>query len=288
MKKGWKKWDAEHDAFVVEHYTSKSPMWIGEKIDRSPNSVKQRALKLGVTRTCEEWTADDIALLKADYVTKGAASVAQKLGRTSAAVQTFASKIGFGKNLAWSNSDIETLKARYPLEGASDSLARDLRRSKRNFSLKASTLGIAYTGACKNIGRNSGSSSAHWKGYTDKAGDKRFDVPAKVMTMLRRNAANREIPVDLTVCDISAKLREQNGRCAKTGRVISFIDGTASVDRINSDIGYTVSNIRITTIMANLCQLYYTDAEMALFCTDYVRHNRLLATGTLAAATKES
>lgn len=75
-----------------------------------------------------------------------------------------------------------------------------------------------------------------WCGYGD--------VPGKVHSKLKRDAIKRNIDFEINIEDISDQYENQNKLCAFTGVPIKFgVD--ASVDRINSSLGYAPNNIQI-------------------------------------------
>lgn len=75
-----------------------------------------------------------------------------------------------------------------------------------------------------------------WKGYND--------VPGKTHSKLKRDAIKRNIDFEINIEDISDQYENQNKLCAFTGVPIKFgVD--ASVDRINSSLGYAPNNIQI-------------------------------------------
>lgn len=68
---------------------------------------------------------------------------------------------------------------------------------------------------------------------------------------IKIGAKNRSIPFGITQEDIWGKFLEQDRKCAYSGLELSWQDGnygvrgTASVDRVNSTVGYTRKNIQI-------------------------------------------
>ena len=81
-----------------------------------------------------------------------------------------------------------------------------------------------------------GNKNPSWKGYKE--------VPGKTHSRLKRDAIKRDIYFHLTIEEISDQYEKQSRLCAFTGIPLKFgID--ASVDRIDSNLGYEVSNIQI-------------------------------------------
>lgn len=88
--------------------------------------------------------------------------------------------------------------------------------------------------------RYTGKSSKNWTGCGDISGDR--------FSNLRGGARNRNIEFDITVEDCWNLFVSQNGLCAITGRPLNLAqsentEGSASLDRINSNIGYKIGNI---------------------------------------------
>jgi hypothetical protein len=65
-----------------------------------------------------------------------------------------------------------------------------------------------------------------------------------------RNALTRGYDWDISIEDVDALFQSQGGKCALSGLDIAFVDGprvltTASIDRIDNSIGYTMGNIQL-------------------------------------------
>lgn len=89
------------------------------------------------------------------------------------------------------------------------------------------------------------SSNPAWKGYKD--------VPGKVLSKLKRGAETRKLSFNISLEDIQEKLEQQEYRCALTGWKVSFWDN-ASVDRIDSNKGYSFENIQIVDKRVNMAK----------------------------------
>ena len=75
--------------------------------------------------------------------------------------------------------------------------------------------------------------------------------------------------------DVLCKLYEdQKGLCALSGRPLTFITGKGfvstniSIDRIDSNIGYIESNIRLVCRHANTMKLTFSDEDLYKWCQD--------------------
>jgi len=79
--------------------------------------------------------------------------------------------------------------------------------------------------------------SPNWKGYKQ--------IPKTFLNVLKKSAKTRQIEVDIKIEDIWRQYISQDKLCALSGIEIGFENKTASVDRINSKIGYLINNIQI-------------------------------------------
>lgn len=86
-----------------------------------------------------------------------------------------------------------------------------------------------------------GEKSSTWQGFKD--------IPKDYFSSVKRNANNRQINFDLSIEDFWLVFNNQNKKCAITNLDIGFknngfLTHTASIDRINSNIGYKLDNIQ--------------------------------------------
>jgi hypothetical protein len=88
-----------------------------------------------------------------------------------------------------------------------------------------------------------GKKNHNWKGYKE--------LPQQYWYSIQYNAKTRGITFDLTIQEAWKLFLKQDRRCALTGRVLEMPGikegqriGTASLDRINSNKGYTSDNIQ--------------------------------------------
>jgi hypothetical protein len=111
---------------------------------------------------------------------------------------------------------------------------------------KILSTGVLTSGHTKSCGclmyqYNKGSSNYKWKGFGE--------ISARLWYRYKNNARIRNIKFSITGREAWEQFVKQNGRCALTGDEISFgsfssdSSGTASLDRIDSKVGYTVNNI---------------------------------------------
>lgn len=97
-------------------------------------------------------------------------------------------------------------------------------------------------------------------------------VPGVVLCNIKSGALKRKggIPVDITIQDLEDQWMIQEGLCAYTGIELTFstseAKGTASVDRIDSSIGYTRDNIQFIHKRINRMKNDLGEEELLSFC----------------------
>lgn len=74
-----------------------------------------------------------------------------------------------------------------------------------------------------------------WKGYGK--------VPGKKLSRIIIGAKNRDIDVNIDLKFLSELYENQNGKCFYTGLPINFDDSSASLERIDSNLGYVETNV---------------------------------------------
>lgn len=115
---------------------------------------------------------------------------------------------------------------------------------------------------CSGMGRQRNPS---WRGYGD--------IPGYFWGILLKSAAARNLPVSITIQDLQALWEKHGGVCALSGMPISLVvqgrsrkGWTASVDRINSDVGYTVDNIQFVHKDVNLMKNHFREDYFINVC----------------------
>lgn len=95
---------------------------------------------------------------------------------------------------------------------------------------------------------------------------------------LSHSAKKRGLDVEITKEDVIALWEKQKGLCAVTGLPMEKVKATkttrnryknlyrASVDRINSDKGYTKENIRLVCSHVNIMKMDLTDEQFKFWC----------------------
>jgi hypothetical protein len=96
----------------------------------------------------------------------------------------------------------------------------------------------------------------------------------------KTSAALRGIPWSLTMDDVADMYEKQEGLCALTGWEVKFPEvghaqeSDASIDRIESQFGYTPDNIQIVHKHVNMMKQQYTQEQFISVCkavTDKVK-----------------
>lgn len=98
---------------------------------------------------------------------------------------------------------------------------------------------------------------------------------------IRSTAKKRKIEFQITIDDIWKKFKEQNGICALSGLKLKFNDvgenkntQTASLDRINSDLGYIISNIQWVHKDINRMKMDMNEKDFINRCNQIYHYNK--------------
>lgn len=130
---------------------------------------------------------------------------------------------------------------------------------------------------------------------TEKTGDSCTfgNVTSKMLSDLKRGAIKRNLEFSITAEYLWNLFLEQEGRCAISGIDIILeplyynkckikkredIDRskiTASVDRINSNLGYTKDNVQWVHKLVNRMKSNLSDPDFIGFCRTVTKHNQL-------------
>ncbi len=107
---------------------------------------------------------------------------------------------------------------------------------------------ISGCAACTRANMPRGIESGSW------AGGKY--IPGIFLSNVKRSARKRSIPCDLTIEELDLIWSLQEGSCAYTGRKLSLnpATSTASLDRVNSALGYTATNVQFTHKDVNIAK----------------------------------
>lgn len=83
---------------------------------------------------------------------------------------------------------------------------------------------------------------------------------------LKYGAKKRNISFDVTSDYLYDLLLKQDYKCSLSGIVISIIDGTASIDRINNEIGYLPDNVQWVHRTVNYMKCDLPQSDFIDFC----------------------
>lgn len=107
----------------------------------------------------------------------------------------------------------------------------------------------------------------NFKGYED--------ITGALWSRLKRGAKQRNYSFLLNIEDAWGLYLKQNKQCALTGLDISFVGeshNTASLDRIDNDRGYELSNVRWVHRDINKIRVNFTDDHLYYLCSLLLKH----------------
>lgn len=131
--------------------------------------------------------------------------------------------------------------------------------SKRKAEEKASKCASCRTADNNRLrkGTQQKENNPAWKGCGN--------VPGKVISRLRNGAIQRGLCFEITIEDISEQYQRHGKKCALSGLPLLWgVD--ASVDRIDSSIGYTKDNIQIVHKTINMMKRDIVQEDFIMFC----------------------
>lgn len=112
-------------------------------------------------------------------------------------------------------------------------------------------------------------------------------VPKRMFTSLKKDAKKRGLYFGVTYEQIDSLYHCQRGLCKLTGKAIGFADGDihASLDRIDSSLGYTTDNIQWIQRRVNMAKNSYRQTAFIAWCRLVANYQRRSASiHTYAAA----
>lgn len=113
--------------------------------------------------------------------------------------------------------------------------------------------------------------------------ESRTGIDGTLWGRIYSGAVQRNIPVEVDWDYCKALLERQQHKCALTGQDISLPKftqellggvGTASLDRIDSDLGYVVGNLQWTARKINILKLDWSQEEFISMCCAVADHQR--------------
>jgi len=144
-------WTPEEDQILFEHYGGPGASFeaLAERLERSPESIRMRAIRLGLaSRTARGWTPEQDQILRDSYDSDSAtiSRLATRLKRARMAVVRRAAKLGLqrARTRDWTEDEDRILRETYDSNPATTrKLARMLGRKRDAVSRRASKLGLA-------------------------------------------------------------------------------------------------------------------------------------------------
>ncbi|MDF2422376.1 MAG: hypothetical protein OPY06_05145 [Nitrosopumilus sp.] len=106
-------------------------------------------------------------------------------------------------------------------------------------------------------------------------------IPSSYWSNCKRNASKRKIEFSICKDDVIYLLKKQSNTCFLSGLPIRFAESesdhlrgetTASIDRIDSSLGYTKDNIQLVHKTINFMKRNLSDQEFVLICEAVVGH----------------
>ena len=106
--------------------------------------------------------------------------------------------------------------------------------------------------------------------------------------LIKRRTKERSEPLSLSLDDLKQQWEKQNGICPFTGWQLEIprtshwaecpiTPRRASIDRVDSSIGYVPGNIQFVSVMANYCKHQFTDQDVIDFCRAVAEYQDSLA-----------
>lgn len=105
-------------------------------------------------------------------------------------------------------------------------------------------------------------------------------ISASYFFSLRKGAKDRNLEFSISIEEIWNLFEKQNGKCALSGIELSFnserkiYDGNASLDRINSEIGYIISNVQWVDKTINMSKQQMNNEQFIKMCKEVYEHSK--------------
>lgn len=120
---------------------------------------------------------------------------------------------------------------------------------------------------CKDCSICKGKNNNHWKGCGD--------VPGRIYSAIKKNAEDRDLPIEISIDYIAELFLKQGKKCALSGLCLSFDpeETTASLDRINSSKGYVPGNVQWVRKDINIMKWSLSNEEFINWCNLIANYN---------------
>lgn len=133
--------------------------------------------------------------------------------------------------------------------------------------------GGTYEGRNENIKLDFVASCKKCRKSSNKFANKSMN-PKRYFKSILAHANKRGISCLISEAFINNLLIKQNYKCALSGLNISYEEGNVSLDRINSDFGYTENNVQWVHRHVNFMKSEYSQDEYIRICEAVANHNR--------------
>lgn len=111
-----------------------------------------------------------------------------------------------------------------------------------------------------------GKMNPNWRGYEE--------IPSSYWTSLQWGATDRNIEFSIEISVAYEIFLKQNKICIYTGLPISFVDKTASLDRIDSSEPYTINNCQWVHKDVNLMKNHFSESVFLKYCNQIASHTK--------------
>ncbi len=145
----------------------------------------------------------------------------------------------------WTEQELAVVREQFPALGATR-VAKLLGRSVNNVGSKARGMGLK-------LSPEAGYRSPLFKGEGE--------ITGQFMSHVRVGARRRGYTFELTVAFVHEMWVKQDKCCFYSGRQISFANSTASIDRLDSTLPYTMDNVVLVHKLVNKMKLGRTHEQ---------------------------
>jgi len=126
-------WAPKHEALLKRYYVSRGASWVAQRVGHTPDSVKARAMKLGIRHwEGRRFSQHELEIMQRLYPQKGRRETARLLGRSFGAVSTKAHKLGLHANelRRWTKEENESLR-QYAGTRPAKHIGKEINRSRQ-------------------------------------------------------------------------------------------------------------------------------------------------------------
>lgn len=146
-----------------------------------------------------------------------------------------------------------------------------------SFETIGNALETGNTSSCGCTSRKTGKLHKNWSGYEE--------ISSGYFSRIRKGAIDRNFEFNISIKDIWDKFIEQDRRCKLSGVLLMMAPTgktkklqTASLDRINSKIGYDIDNVQWIHKHLNVMKWHLFNDDFINWChavSDYNRKNEI-------------